>query len=193
MEAVASRDRVAGQLVCLPVVLVRDPGRVGLDVVQLDIAHLEQDRDAAIEQRLREVLDDLLLTVDRDVPAGQAGHVDVVVLLVVAEVDAVVLEAFAVEAIGDVELAQQVDGVLLEQPGPDALLDVLPVRASSTTHSMPSRWSSIASVSPAGPAPTMPTWVRTGASLFVRRHEDHVERPGTVDALDAHHLDVDGG
>ena len=37
------------------------------------------------------------------------------------------LEAFVVQALGDVELAQQVDGVLLEQPGPDPFLDVLTV------------------------------------------------------------------
>ena len=35
------------------------------------------------------------------------------------------LDALAVEAVGDAEAAQQVDGVLLEQPGPHALLDVL--------------------------------------------------------------------
>jgi len=37
-------------------------------------------------------------------------------------------------------------------------------------------------MSPAGPAPTMPTWVRTAASLFRGRHDDHVERPRPVDA-----------
>ena len=36
---------------------------------------------AAVEQRRDQVLDDLLLAVDRDVPAGQRGHVDVVVLV----------------------------------------------------------------------------------------------------------------
>ena len=93
---------------------------------ELDVGDLEAHVDAAVEQRGDQVLDDLLLTVDRDVPAGQRGHVDVVVAVRGSAGRCRVLEALAVEAVGDAELAQQVHGVLLEQPGPDALLDVLP-------------------------------------------------------------------
>jgi hypothetical protein len=45
------------------------------------------------------------------------------------------------------------------------------VRFSSTTDSIPSRASSCASVSPAGPAPTIPTWVRIDRKpSFARRN-----------------------
>ena len=49
------------------------------------------------------------------------------VALVEAQVDARVVEALAFEPLADAELVQQVDRVLLEQPGADALLDVLAV------------------------------------------------------------------
>ena len=127
VEAVASRDRVAHELVLGAPVGERDPRRVGLDVVELHVGDLEPHIPAAVEQRRDQVLDDLLLPVDRDVPAGQRGHVDVVVASVVAQVHAGVLEPLAVQALGDAEVAQQVHGVLLEQPGADSLLDVLPV------------------------------------------------------------------
>jgi hypothetical protein len=39
------------------------------------------------------------------------------------------------------------------------------LRSSSTTDSIPSRWSRCDSSSPAGPAPTIPTWVRMPAML----------------------------
>src|ERR1700733_6772842 len=63
---------------------------------------------------------------------------------------------------------------------------------------MLARCSSMARVRPAGPAPTMPTWVRTGASLCgavgVRLgRDDHLERAWTVDSAHANHLDVDRG
>ena len=127
VEAVASRDRVAHELVLGAPVGERDPRRVGLDLVELHVGDLEPHILAAVEQRRDQVLDDLLLPVDRDVPAGERGHVDVVVVSVVAEVDARVLDALAVQALGDAEVAQQVHGVLLDQPGPDSLLDVLAV------------------------------------------------------------------
>ena len=43
------------------------------------------------------------------------------------ELDAAVGEALAIEAVGEPELAQQLDGRVLEHAGPDAVLDVGPV------------------------------------------------------------------
>ena len=47
--------------------------------------------------------------------------------------------------------------------GADPVLDVVPARLSITTASIPSCSSSRPSVRPAGPAPTMPTWVLSPA------------------------------
>ena len=78
----------------------------------------------ALLQRGDLVLDDLLLAIDRDLAAGQAEHVDVERAVVEAQEDARVVEPLAVEPVGDADLMQDVDGVLLEQPGAHSLLDV---------------------------------------------------------------------
>ena len=127
VEAVAACDRVARQLVVRALVRNVIRGRSVSTSWSVTSADLEVDRDAVIEQRGGHVLDHLLLSVDRDVAAGQLRHVDVVVLAVVAQVDAGVLEALPVQALVHAQLAHQVHGVLLEQPGADALLHVGPV------------------------------------------------------------------
>ncbi len=53
-----------------------------------NVGDLEAHVGAAVEQRGDQVLDDLLLTIDRDVPAGESGHVEVMVASVVAQVHA---------------------------------------------------------------------------------------------------------
>ena len=88
VEAVAAGDRVAHELVLAVVVGERDPGRVGVEVVKRNVGDLEAHVGAAVEQRGDQVLDDLLLTIDRDVPAGESGHVEVMVASVVAQVHA---------------------------------------------------------------------------------------------------------
>ena len=80
---------------------------------------------AALQPRRDQVLDHLLLAVDRHVAAGQLGDLDVLRAALTPQVDAVVDEAFAIEPLGHVELSQQVDGVLLEQPGADPALEVV--------------------------------------------------------------------
>ena len=82
-------------------------------------------------------------------------------LAVELEIDPVVDDALAIHPLADAGVAQQLDGALLEHAGADAVLDVVAAAASSTTLSMPATSSSRASVSPAGPAPTMPTCVLT--------------------------------
>ena len=49
VEAVAARDQVALQLLRPALVLERDPGPVGVDVVHGDVAHLEEQRLAGVE------------------------------------------------------------------------------------------------------------------------------------------------
>ena len=117
---------------------------------------------AGVQARGDEVLDHLLLAVDRDrPPAGELGEVDAVPAPVEAQLEAVVDEALAVQALGDAGLVEQVD----RRPA-----RARPARTRASTYSRAarleddrldalrgaSRW---ASSSPAGPAPTIPTWV----------------------------------
>ena len=102
-----------------------DARPLALEVVHRDVGDLEVDRNAALAQRRDLVLDDLLLAVDRDLPAGEPEHVDVEGALAEAQVHAGVVEALAGEPVADADGVQQVDRVLLEQAGTDAVLDVL--------------------------------------------------------------------
>lgn len=82
-----------------------------------------------------------------------------------AQLEVVVLQALAVHQLGDVTRAQQIDGALFGHACPHARLDVLRVRSSITSVSIPARLSRCASTSPAGPAPTMATCVRIANPL----------------------------
>ena len=63
---------------------------------------------------------DLGLAVDGDVLAGQRLEVDAVQLAVECELDAVVRQSLAVQALGDAGLLEQLDRRLLEHAGADA-------------------------------------------------------------------------
>src|SRR5205809_347092 len=66
------------------------------------------------------------LPVDHDpAPAGELTERDPVGLAVEYEVDAMVDQSLALQAVADTGLAEQVDGALLQHAGPNALLDVL--------------------------------------------------------------------
>jgi hypothetical protein len=104
-----------------------DDGVVGVDVDRRDVERLEHDLAAGGEAGGDEVLDDLLLAVDGDRPPGQLEEVDAVADPVDRELDATVGEALAIEAIGEPELAQQLDGRVLEHAGAHPVLDVRPV------------------------------------------------------------------
>ena len=103
---------------------VGDARALAVEVVERDVGDLEVQRAAIAQAGGDQILDDLLLAVDRDRAAGQLGHVDVLRATGLAQVDAAVLEALAREPLADTELGQQLDGVLLEQAGAHALLDV---------------------------------------------------------------------
>ena len=90
-----------------------------------DVGDLEMQFATAVQKRRDQILDHLLLAVDRDVAAGQLCDLDVLRAALAPEVDAVVHEAFAIQPLAHVERSQQVDGVLLEQAGADAALEVV--------------------------------------------------------------------
>ena len=125
VEAVAAGDGVAAQLVVGAVVPEADAGRVGVDVVHADVVDLEQQLGARRQPRLDEVADHLLLAVDGDRgTAGQLRQRDPVPDAVEAQLEPLVHEPLAVQALAQPGGPQQVDGALLEHPGAHALLDV---------------------------------------------------------------------
>ena len=127
VESVTAGDHVAVEAVLLAVVLEADVRLVALEAVHAHVVHVEEQRQAVLDPRRDQVLDDLGLTVDHDVaPAGQLVHRHVVPLAVELEVYAAVDDRLGVQPLRDTGPLEQVDGSLLEHSGPDARLDVLP-------------------------------------------------------------------
>jgi hypothetical protein len=87
---------------------------------------LEHDRAVAREPRGDEVLDHLVLRIHGDrLAAGELGQVDPVAARREAQLDAVMDEPFAREALADADRRQQVDGALLEHAGAQRALDLV--------------------------------------------------------------------
>ena len=80
-----------------------------------------------------------------------------------AQLDAVVDQALALQPLADARPRSSRSTVPCSStPARTRCSTYSRLRASSTTDSMPARCSRCESSSPAGPAPTMPTWVRMG-------------------------------
>src|SRR5215210_159780 len=127
VEAVAAGDRVAAELLLHPLVCETDTRLVRVDVVQRDVVDLEEQRAAGVQPGRDQVLDHLLLAVDRDrPPLGELLEGDPVALAVEAELDALVDETLAVKPVGEAKLGEQIDCALLEDARPDPLLHVFP-------------------------------------------------------------------
>ena len=130
VEAVAAGDEVAAHFQRGVVLPEADHGLGTLEVVQAHRVDLEVDRTAGREAGRDQVLDHLVLAVDRDLPpAGQRGEVDPMAAAGEADLEPVVDQAFAPQPGADPGLVQQVDRALLEHPGADPLLDVAPAVA----------------------------------------------------------------
>jgi hypothetical protein len=105
MEAVAARDEVALQNMRLAFVRVVDLGMVGLEFVNAHVLALEQERLAGVQTSLDQVLDDLLLAVDRDPTApGQLVKRDAMRAAVEPQLDPVMNEALPLEALARAHL-----------------------------------------------------------------------------------------
>jgi hypothetical protein len=127
MEPVAAGQKIAGELVRLPILAKRDAGLVGIDVAHRDAVDVEQEIPAGVEPRRDQVLDDFVLCVDGNrAPARQLRKVDPVTPPAEAELDAVVDEALALHPLADAGLGEKVDGALFEHAGPNRALDLVP-------------------------------------------------------------------
>jgi hypothetical protein len=114
-------------------VLERDPRPVGLDVVHRHLLDLEEQRLAVVEADPDQVLHDLGLAVDHDGgTAGQVAQRHAVALAVELEADAVMDDPLTEEPLAGARPDERVDGALLEDAGPDPVLDM--VAASRLEH-----------------------------------------------------------
>ena len=95
--------------------------------MQRNVLDLEVERAAAIEPEANEILDELRLSVDDDrPPAGELAQGYPVALAGELQRDAVVDETLADETLPGACLDKEVDDPLLDDPGTDPRLDVLP-------------------------------------------------------------------
>src|SRR5688572_2390032 len=125
VKAVAAGDEVGMDFLDFAVVVEARLGRRRIEVVKRRILHAEQDLSAGGEARGDQVLDHLVLDVDGDRPPGELGERDAVTAAGEAQIDAFVYEAFALHALADAALRQQVDRALLEHAGADGRFDLL--------------------------------------------------------------------
>ena len=135
--AVAPGHDVAGELLELAAALQpdlvgegpgaeADGGAVGLDPLDLDRLRLPDDLAARLDAGRVEILDDLVLPVERDRPAaGELLEVDAVMATRPAQLDAVVHRALLGHPVADAGVAQQLRNVVLQDAGADGRLDRL--------------------------------------------------------------------
>ena len=126
MEAVAAGDEIALELLLPVVVLEADRGTVGLEPLNADAGHLEQQRRSARKPGGDQILHDLGLAVDDDRPAlREVAERDPVPLALELQLDAVMHESLAAHALPDARALEQIRGALFQHACADALLDVL--------------------------------------------------------------------
>lgn len=114
------------QRVALAAVGERDAGLAAVDAMQGHAAGLEQDGRAIRQARGDQVLDHLVLPIHGNGAAtGWPGQVDVVPDPVEQQVDAMVAQALALQALAHAGCHQQVDRPLLQHARPDASFHVL--------------------------------------------------------------------
>ena len=163
VEAVASGDEVARQLARLAVFAVANLRRGPSKSWMLTSSGLEHNLTSGCEPRRDQILDDFVLRVDRNGAACRSARSD------------------RSDGRGRRSAARGRDGsgraACSRSPTPVSIIRLtVPcssrpartrsstyrrLRASSTTDSMPARCSRCDSIRPAGPAPTMPTCVRS--------------------------------
>jgi hypothetical protein len=125
VEAVATGDEVAIEALGGAIVLERDVGIRGVERVERDFGCFEQDGAIGGQAGRNEVLNDFVLGVDGDALAvGEIAEVNSMAAPVEAKFDAAVFEALEAETFADTEFVHELDGVVFEKAGADALFNV---------------------------------------------------------------------
>ena len=93
-----------------------------IEVSNADVVDLEPQRLAGRDARVDQILDDFVLSVDRDgAAAGQLRERNAMALAAERHVNPFVPQPFAREAVAEADLVHQIDGALLEHARADAL------------------------------------------------------------------------
>src|SRR5262249_54562181 len=125
VEAVATGDEVAGDFMGFAVFFEIDFGVRVVEVTHSDLFRFEDHLAAGGCARVVEVFQHLMLRVDGDGFAGKFLEIEPMAAAAEAEFDAVVYQTFALHSFSNAHLREQVNGALLEDSGPHALLGVL--------------------------------------------------------------------
>src|SRR5829696_5263951 len=125
MVTVAARHEVAPQLMVLTVLPIADGRLLRLEIMQAYGFGLEQNLRVCVEPGADEVLDDLMLAIQHDTPAGEVAQWDTVSLPVESQLDALMYRPLPVHTLANTRLPQQVDRALLEHARPDLRLQPL--------------------------------------------------------------------
>jgi len=86
----------------------------------------DPDLAARVEADFHQVLDDLVLRIDRDRAAGEFGERNAMTAACEAKDDAFVHEALALQALADAAVDEKIDRSLLQHAGADRGFDFLP-------------------------------------------------------------------
>ena len=125
VKAVAARDVIAVKDFFLARRAKADGGFPRGKIVHAYVFDLEKNRQIRFEARGDQILDHFLLRIDRDgLAPGEVVEIDAMAFSVEAQLDPVMREAFALEALADSRFDQQIDGTLFEEARTDALFDV---------------------------------------------------------------------
>jgi hypothetical protein len=127
VEAIAPGDEITGQFLDLAVRLEMNRGRRTVKSMHAHIAGFENDLSSGGEPGAYQILDDLMLGVDRDrLAAGELVQVDAMAAAVESQLDSMMNEPFAFQALSDARFDEHVHRALLEHACPDAHFDIFP-------------------------------------------------------------------
>ena len=131
-----------------------------IEVVHADIFDLEQNLAAGRKPGIGQILDHFMLGIDGDpFSAGQLLEINAMAAPVEAQLNSVVDQAFTLHPLADPDLGEQVNRPCSNTPARTRSSTYCRLRFSTTTDSIPCRWSRWESTRPAGPAPTIPICV----------------------------------
>ena len=125
VEAVAAGDEVAFDLLRPALMREADLRPLRRQLMHADAVDLEQQRPAVDQSLRHQILHHLLLAVDGDEFADQRLEFDAVQFAIDADIDAAVALTLALHARADADIDQKFGGPMLDQPGADAVLDVI--------------------------------------------------------------------
>ncbi len=120
MEAVATGNEVAGDVLADAVLDIGNTGMIGVEIVRRDVGGLIDRGQTGSGARVHQVERDFGLAVDHHRLAGGGRHIDAVARAAEGQLDAMMDQAFAVCARAGAHLVEQCDRSLFKQAGADA-------------------------------------------------------------------------